>query len=255
MSVTAPAQTEPFRAIRGFAGAQLYFAMICAILVLWLSKTATPADDAGLIMLAVPLALSAALPLALLHAAPRYARVEYAFECTLYSYLLTVFTALSFKFLVMPLLEGGPSMLDALRSYLLTASGTLSLVMPLLRSYLLTASWGLSLVVPLLEVVAPMLVARTGPLPDAYFTTLATCLLIWPLQFLRPWRSRWARAARLCVAGLIAAWVVPVGLLPTLGETALWLLAFFLMIGVIRVCDAIWSGVVPLGGARWGEAA
>lgn len=89
-------------------------------------------------------------------------------------------------------------------------------------------------------------------------TTLPAALsasLIWPLHFLRPWRSRWARVARLCVAGLVAAWVVPVGLLSTAGETALgllafallWLLAFALTTAVIRLCDAIWSGVAREG--------
>jgi hypothetical protein len=67
MSVTAPDQTDPFRTIRRFAGAQLVFAMVCTILILLWLKMTTPAADAGLsfIMLAVPLALSAAaLPLA-----------------------------------------------------------------------------------------------------------------------------------------------------------------------------------------------
>jgi hypothetical protein len=82
MSGAVTDQTDPFRTIRRFAGAQLVFTMVCAILVLSLLKTATSADDAGfsLIMLAAPLVLSAALPLALLHAAPRYARLEYAFR-------------------------------------------------------------------------------------------------------------------------------------------------------------------------------
>ena len=71
MTVTAPAQIDPFRAARRLAGAQLVFAMICAILVLWLLKTATWADPGlSFIMLAAPLASSAVPPLALLQAEP-----------------------------------------------------------------------------------------------------------------------------------------------------------------------------------------
>jgi hypothetical protein len=214
MSVTAPAQTDPFRAIRRFAGAQLVFAMVCTILVLWSLITASSADDAGLsLIIFAPLASSVTLPLALLHAARRGNRlahaIVYAVEYVLCPYFLTVFAALSLRLLVMPLLEVGELMLGA----------------------------------------------RPTPLPDAYLTTLAICLLIWPLHFLRPWRSRAARVARLCVAGLVAAWVVPVGRLSTAGETTLgllafmllWLLAFALTTAVIRLCDAIWSGVAREG--------
>jgi hypothetical protein len=174
-----------------------------------------------------------------------------------------VFATICASLILWPLLRAGSSAGDAavvliLLAALVASSAALPFALPYDRGEYVRVACMLTFLaaillmlftMPLLEAVGLMLGRHALRHPDTSLTaTLFAGFLIWPLQFLRPWRARGARAARLLVAGFIAACTILIGRielrgLPDAGDITVALLAIALTTAVIRLCDAAWSGL------------